>query len=47
MSQSNLGEDFLPELVKQLGFCLVCGNAVHSDQEMERLENGVCHDECL
>ena len=37
----------MPALVKQVGFCLVCGNSIHSDDEFEKSERGACHDECL
>lgn len=37
----------LPSIVKQVGFCLVCGNGVHSDQPFTQTEQGVCHETCV
>lgn len=37
----------MPALVKQVGFCLVCGNSIHSDDDFEESDNGACHTECL
>lgn len=37
----------MPELIRQVGFCRVCGNSVHSDQEFARLDGAVCHSECI
>ncbi len=37
----------MPELVKQMGLCLVCGNGVYADQEFDEAKGGICHAECL
>lgn len=37
----------MPALVKQVGFCLVCGNSIHSDDDFYESERGSCHSECL
>lgn len=41
------GGQTMPAVVKQVGFCLVCGNPVNSDQEFSSTEEGVCHADCL
>jgi len=37
----------MPALVKQVGFCLVCGNSIHSDDDFEESDRGSCHSKCL
>ena len=37
----------MPALVKQVGFCLVCGNSIHSEDRFEKSKQGACHTECL
>ncbi|WP_414838188.1 DUF2175 family protein [Candidatus Nanosalina sp. VS9-1] len=34
-------------LVRQVGFCLICGNSVHSDQMFYDSEEGCVHASCL
>lgn len=33
--------------MRQVGFCLVCGNGVDSDQEFFETDGGVCHGDCI
>lgn len=37
----------MPELQRQIGFCLVCGNSVHGDEEFFKTDDGVCHRSCI
>lgn len=37
----------MPTVVKQLGFCLVCGNSVLADQEFVESSDGYCHENCV
>ncbi|MFB6115129.1 MAG: hypothetical protein ABEK04_02470 [Candidatus Nanohalobium sp.] len=37
----------MPEVVKQVGFCLVCGGSIHSDQPFYESDNGCCHKKCV
>lgn len=34
-------------IVQQEGYCLVCGNPVHSDHDFFESEKGYCHSNCL
>ncbi|MFB6242150.1 MAG: hypothetical protein ABEJ36_05125 [Candidatus Nanosalina sp.] len=37
----------MPTLVRQEGFCLICGNSVHSNDEFVDSERGCVHEKCL
>jgi hypothetical protein len=37
----------MPTLVRQEGFCLICGNSVHSDDAFQDTERGCIHQKCL
>lgn len=37
----------MPELVEEVGLCLVCGKEIREEESYVEIERGLCHRECL
>ncbi len=37
----------MSELIRQVGFCLVCGSGVYADQTFTETDQGYAHKKCL